>query len=57
MRFAWNWMDGADEQLETDLEYPLPRHGNPPIIHAILYEKNLRGVTEIFFEFMKTKSD
>ena len=50
-------MDGADEQLETDLEYPLPRHGNPPIIHAILYEKNLRGVTEIFFEFMKTKSD
>lgn len=41
--FARNWMNGANEQLETDLEYPLPCHGDPPIIYAILYEKYLRG--------------
>jgi hypothetical protein len=35
-------MNGANDQLETDLEYPLPRHGDPPIFHAILYEKYLR---------------
>ena len=35
-------MNGANEQLKTYLEYPLPRHGDPPIIHTILYEKYLR---------------
>jgi hypothetical protein len=35
-------MNGADEQLKTDLDYSLPRHGDPPIIHAVLYEEYLR---------------
>jgi hypothetical protein len=40
--FARNWMNGANEQLKTHLNYPLPRHGDPPIIHAVLYQKYLR---------------
>jgi hypothetical protein len=35
-------MNDANDQFKTDLKYPLPRHGDPPIIHAILYEKYLR---------------
>ncbi len=38
--FPGNRINGPDEQLKTDLTYPLPRHGNPPIIHAILYKKS-----------------
>ena len=27
--FPGNRINGPDEQLKTDLAYPLPRHGNP----------------------------
>ncbi len=32
-------MHGADEQLEADLAHPLPRHGDPPIVRAVVNQE------------------
>lgn len=37
--FTRNGMDGTDEQLEADLAHPLPRHGDPPIVRAIVNQE------------------
>lgn len=36
---AWDGMNGADDQFETDLAHPLPRHGDPPIVRAVVNQE------------------
>ena len=33
---AGYWVHGADDELEADLAHALPRHGDPPIVRAIV---------------------
>ena len=34
-------MNGANGQFEADLAYPLPRHGDPPVIGAVVDQEQL----------------
>lgn len=34
--FTRNGVDSADEQLKADLAHPLPRHGDAPIVRAVV---------------------
>jgi hypothetical protein len=36
---AGNGVNGADEQLKTDLAHPLPRHGDPPIVRTVVNQE------------------
>ena len=40
---AWDRVDGADEQLDEDQHVPLPGHGDPPVVGAVVDHKQLRG--------------
>ena len=41
--FAWYRVDGANGQFEADLAYPLPRHGDPPVVGAVVDQEQLQN--------------
>jgi hypothetical protein len=38
-----NWVNGANGQLKGNLYYSLPRHGNSPVVGAIVYHEELQN--------------
>ena len=40
---AWYRMNGANGQFEADLTYPLPRHGDPPVVGAVVDQEQLEN--------------
>jgi hypothetical protein len=40
---SWYRVDGANGQFEADLAYPLPRHGDPPVVGAVVDQEQLHN--------------
>ena len=40
---TWYWVDGAYDKLCHDLSDPLPSHGDPPVVSAVINHKKLSG--------------
>ena len=40
--FAWYGMNSTNGQFEADLAHSLPRHGDPPVIGAVVDQEQLK---------------